>query len=135
MVGFGLRFGRKKLKRQHATSASFLALTALKESSDTFPPLKSAVAGVIHIWELYRKVKSNRKECLKLAFRLQEILDKIADATPDASQIPPDLLDRIERFTRTLDDIGVFMETLCHRHALTRLVRHKEDEAMLCDFN
>lgn len=31
---------------------ALIALTALKESADAFPPLKGAVAGVLHIFEL-----------------------------------------------------------------------------------
>jgi hypothetical protein len=95
-----------------------ITLTALKESADAFPPLKGAVAGVLHIVDLsqvrtgpnisrlqifnptFQKVKSNKDDCQKLASRVQEILDKIALAVPDATYISPDLLARIDEFTK-----------------------------------
>jgi len=135
-----LRFRRRKPpERQSTTStlqnATLITLTALKESSDAFPPLKSTVGGVVHIWELCRKVKSNQAECLALWSRVMEILNMIADAVPDGTRIPPDLLVRIENFTCVLDDIQTFMESLRHRKYLNRLLRHKEDEGRLNDLN
>ena len=35
-----------------------------------------------------------------LAYRVQEILNKIAATIPDVTRISPDLLDRIDDFTR-----------------------------------
>jgi len=48
----------------------------------------------------FQKVKSNKEACQKLASRVQEILDKIAAAVPDATCIPSDLVARIDQFTR-----------------------------------
>jgi len=100
----GLRLGFKRRKPRDRTpvaiSAVMITLTALKESADAFPPLKGAVAGVLHVVDLSQKVKSNKDECQKLASRVQEILDRIALAVPDATRISPDLLTRIDEFTR-----------------------------------
>jgi len=111
------------------------ALTALKESSDAFPPLKSVVAGVLHIGDLSEKVKSNKEECRKLASRAQETLDRIAVAVPDATCISSDLLVRIDEFTRTLTDIECFMKSLCRLGVLRRLLHHKEHEDLIVEFN
>jgi hypothetical protein len=105
--------------------------------------------------ERFQKVKSNQEECWVLETRVLEILYMIVDAVqPDPTQLPPDLLVRIEDFTRyvggrevahrhttdtilfrTLEDIKVFMESLRRRKALTRLIRHKEDEGRLIELN
>jgi hypothetical protein len=110
-----------------------IALTALKESADAFPPLKGAVAGVLHVVDLsqvrtgpnashvqifkppfFQKVKSNKDECQKLASRVQEILDRIALAVPDATRISPDLLTRIDEFTRCVSTrCSAFISLTC----------------------
>jgi len=137
MSGLQLGFRRRRPRdRTSATiSAIMIALTALKESADAFPPLKGAVAGVLHVVDLSQKVKSNKDECQKLASRVQEILDRIALAVPDATRISPDLLTRIDEFTRTLADIECFMEKLCHVKVIERLLRHKEHEGSIAEFN
>jgi len=125
----------RRLKPPEATTPTIsLALTALKETADAFPPLKSAVGGVIHVLDLAQRVKSNKEECRKLASRAEGILDKIAVAVPDATCISPDLL-RIDEFTRTLDDIKCFMTPLCHESVMKRIVLHKERESLLIEFN
>jgi hypothetical protein len=135
----GLRLGFKRRKPRDRTpvaiSAVMITLTALKESADAFPPLKGAVAGVLHIVDLSQKVKSNKDDCQKLASRVQEILDKIALAVPDATYISPDLLARIDEFTKTLADIECFMERLCRVKVILRLLRHKEHEGSIISFN
>ncbi|KIM87723.1 hypothetical protein PILCRDRAFT_258860 [Piloderma croceum F 1598] len=106
---------RKSPSRRSATaSAVTLSLNALKESVDAFPPLKSAVGGVLHILELSRKVKTNKEECQKLSSRVQEMLDQIAVAVPDVTCLSPELHARIDKFTRILAEIE---ETLAEFNA------------------
>jgi hypothetical protein len=136
MVGIKLRFRLRKPRELPTISpAVMIALTALKESSDAFPPLKSVVAGVLHIVDLSQKVKSNKEECQKLASRVQEMLDKIAVAVPDATCISYDLLVRVNEFARTLADIECFMKSLCRLGVVRRLLHHKEHEALIVEFN
>ncbi|KAJ7864179.1 hypothetical protein B0H13DRAFT_2069604 [Mycena leptocephala] len=75
------------------------SMLALRDSADTFPPLKSAVGGVIALCDI------------------AEILDAIADAVPDCSVIPPPMLRSIKKFsahfgTRLLDEIKCSMEAI-----------------------
>jgi len=116
-------------------AVALIGLTALKESADACPPLKSTVSGILHIIELSQKVKSNKEDCQKLASRVQEILDEIAVAVPDATCISFDLLLRIDEFTRTLGEIELFMERLCRVGVFKRFLRHKEREAAFVEFN
>lgn len=112
----------QKFPNQSTTlSITLLTLNALKESSDAFPPLKSAVSGVLHVVDLsqvspipflvhsrtdslicvffLQKVQSNKKECQGLALRVQEILDAIADVVPDATRLSPNLVARVNDIT------------------------------------
>ncbi|KAJ7631601.1 hypothetical protein DFH06DRAFT_698239 [Mycena polygramma] len=81
------------------------ALTALQESADAFPPLKSAVGGVIAICNIAERAKRSRSEARYIALRTADILDVIASAVPDGSDIPPAMLKSMERFALLLDTV------------------------------
>jgi len=134
MVDFRLRFRRRKPPEALSATLS-LALTALKESADAFPPLKGAVGAVVHIRDLRLKVRSNQEEFDKLISRVEMILEEVADAVPDPAQIPPDLLGRIEAFTTVVAHIGCLMESKSRRKAVLRLLSHREDEAIISDIH
>jgi len=138
MSGFRL-FPRRRRPPDRSSNTNsaiiLLTLTALRESSDACTPLKSAVSGVLHIWELSQKVKRNKDDCQNLASRVQDILDKIAAAVPDVTRLSPDLLDRINDFMSTLDDIETFMKGPCCEPYLKRLLHHREHEDSLSEFN
>jgi hypothetical protein len=128
---------RKSTAQQSTTAlaAPLIVLNALKESADAFPPLKGTVSSILHIIELSQKVKSNKEDCQKLACRVQEILDKIKVAVHHATCISFDLLGRIDEFARALDEIELFMESLCRVNVFKRVLRHKEHEGSLVEFN
>ncbi|KAJ7664986.1 hypothetical protein B0H17DRAFT_1091055 [Mycena rosella] len=75
------------------------SILALKESADAFPPLKSAVAGVISLCEIAERAKNSKVAAREVALRTKEILDVVAEAVPDGSAIPPPMLESLERFT------------------------------------
>ncbi|KAF7973822.1 hypothetical protein HWV62_14208 [Athelia sp. TMB] len=107
----------RNISWRNAKAATLIGLAALKESADAFPPLKSAVAGVLCIVELAdvspwmhhlvvgsdrsrsQAAKANKKESRQLALRAKNILDAIADAVQDPHCLDPDLQCRIHRFT------------------------------------
>ncbi|KAJ6550991.1 hypothetical protein DFH09DRAFT_1086298 [Mycena vulgaris] len=80
-------------------------LLVLKESADAFPPLKSAVAGVVAVCDIAERAKHSKADARDMALRTKVILDVIAEAVPDGSAIPPPMLASIERFTTLLDEI------------------------------
>ena len=98
-------------------------------------------------------MKANKEECQKLSSRVQETLDQIAVAVPDATCLSPELHARIAKFTRyapqssnaltsltcaflrILAEIEVFMETLCRAKLFKRFLYQKENEETLAEFN
>jgi hypothetical protein len=96
-------------------------MRALKESADTFPPLKSAVSGVVALFEIAevggclhlaatpkhadiatrtpQRAKHAKSDAHAIALRTKEILDVVADAVPDGSAIPAPMAQSIQRFT------------------------------------
>ncbi|KAJ7164114.1 hypothetical protein C8R46DRAFT_1351970 [Mycena filopes] len=61
------------------------SLLALKESADVFPPLRSAVAGVLAVWDIARRAKRCKSDAADIAKRTEDIICLIADAVPDPS--------------------------------------------------
>ncbi|KAJ7194638.1 hypothetical protein C8J57DRAFT_1739073 [Mycena rebaudengoi] len=117
---------RAKLKPPNRTPALpdvlWTSLHALKESADVFPPLKSAVGGVVAIWDIAERAKHSRTEARDIALRTKEIIDLIADAVPDGSETPPSMLLSIDRFTFALDEIRCGTEAIALSGSLSRLV-------------
>ncbi|KAF7375836.1 hypothetical protein MSAN_00473500 [Mycena sanguinolenta] len=107
------------------TSSDILqtSLLALKESADVFPPLKTAVGGVIALWDIAERAKYSETEARSIAERTQEILDVFADAIPDPSAISLPMLESIIRFTVLLDEIKNGLERIEHAKTLSR-IRH-----------
>jgi len=120
---------------QNSSKASTLpdvlwtSLYALKESADAFPPLKSAVSGVVALCEIAERAKHSKSDACDVALRTKEIVDVIADAVPDGSDIPPPMLRSIERFTVTLDEIRSSMEAIALTRGLSRFVHLRDNES------
>jgi len=110
------------------SDAMWTSLWALKESSDVFPPLKSATGGVVALWEIAERAKYSRTDALDIALRTKEILDVIADSVPDGAAIPPPMLQSIERFTVILDEIRCKMEAIALTGRLSRVTHLRRNE-------
>ncbi|KAJ7434880.1 hypothetical protein B0H11DRAFT_2115934 [Mycena galericulata] len=126
-----------KLKLPQSRTASAFpdalrtTLFALKESADAFPPLKSAVSGVIALCDIAERSKHSKSEALDIALRTKEILDVVADAVPDVTKIHPGMRTSIERFAVLLDDIRCRMEVVALTGRVSRLVHLNRNECML----
>ncbi|KAJ7757199.1 hypothetical protein DFH07DRAFT_1060645 [Mycena maculata] len=107
------------------------SLLALKESADAFPPLKSAVGGVIALCDIVERAKDSKSNACDIVVRTKEILDAIADAVPDATMISPPILKSIERFTLMLDDIKCRMEAITLTSGVVRIVHLNRNERAL----
>ncbi|KAJ7439646.1 hypothetical protein FB451DRAFT_1377819 [Mycena latifolia] len=81
------------------------SLLALKQSADAFPPLKSAVGGVIAICDIAARAKHSKDDARDIAVRANDILNVVADAVPDITAISPPMKESIKRFTTLIDKI------------------------------
>ncbi|KAJ7055844.1 hypothetical protein C8F01DRAFT_1157876 [Mycena amicta] len=131
-----LRFPRRGVKRKKSPlvpDVLNVSLFALKESADAFPPLKSAVGGVLAVWDVADRMKHCKSKARTIALRTTQILDVMAEAIPDASKIPDPLLQSIERFTSRLDDVRQRMEDMNRLRGLSRFVNLRQNERVLQD--
>ncbi|KAJ7889110.1 hypothetical protein B0H14DRAFT_2692344 [Mycena olivaceomarginata] len=104
------------------------SLYALKESADACPQLKSAVSGVIAVWEIADHSKAEARD---IALRTEEIIDVVADAIPDPFAISPPMLQSIGRFAVLLDEIGRHLEAISGTNTVQRIVHLNRNERTL----
>ncbi|KAJ7713024.1 hypothetical protein B0H14DRAFT_3017351 [Mycena olivaceomarginata] len=109
------------------------ALLALKESADAFPPLKSAVGGVLAVTDIAQRAKHSKSDARDIALRTQAILDIIAAALPDPSVISDSMLQSIECFTRLLDEINTAIEPIALSGSVSRVVHLNRHERVVQD--
>ncbi|KAK7052001.1 hypothetical protein R3P38DRAFT_2858036 [Favolaschia claudopus] len=123
---------RARLKIPNALpDALWTSLSVLKESADTFPPLKSAVGGVIAICAVAERAKHSQADAHALALRVRDILDVLADAVPDGYEIPQSMLPSIAAFSRLLTKIQVLLESISAARTMSRLVNLNRNEKLL----
>ncbi|KAF7347082.1 hypothetical protein MVEN_01462200 [Mycena venus] len=103
----------------------------LSQSADAFPPLKSAVGGVLAVWDIAQRAKRCKSEARDIALRTKAILDVIADAVPDPSAIPQPMLRSIERFTVLLEEIRCTMEAISLAGSKWRIAHLNRNERVL----
>ncbi|KAJ6463147.1 hypothetical protein C8R47DRAFT_1157762 [Mycena vitilis] len=108
-------------------------LIALKESAEVFPPLQSAVAGVIAVWDIAKRAKLAKTHASDIALRTEKILYIIVDAVPDFEAITQPMLRSIERFTALLNEIHGTMEEMGHSGRLSRVIHLNRNEQTLLD--
>ncbi|KAJ7616112.1 hypothetical protein FB45DRAFT_935295 [Roridomyces roridus] len=109
------------------------SLTAIKESADAFPPLKTAVGAIVTIWDVAERAKHSKSDARGIAVRTQQILDVVVDAVPDPLEIPPSMLQSIERFTLLLEETKYLMEEMVLTGRVSRIVHLNRNERVLRD--
>ncbi|KAJ7433600.1 hypothetical protein B0H11DRAFT_2259292 [Mycena galericulata] len=118
-------------KRSALPDVLWNSLYALRESADAFPPLKSAVGGVLAVWDIAERAQHAKAETRDIALRTKAILDLIADAVPNGSDIPSPLLRSIERFTTKVEEIRRDISPIALSGTFSRFVHLKRNEDMV----
>ncbi|KAJ7343863.1 hypothetical protein DFH08DRAFT_810403 [Mycena albidolilacea] len=144
---------RARLKLPNALpDVLWTSMLPLKESADAFPPLKSAVSGAIALYQIIEQVLScyelsffswsppkkrtrhSKADALDIALRVTKIMDVVADAVPDGSDISPSMTHSIDRFSVLLDEIRCAMEDLCRANKISRFMHLNRNERQLQEF-
>ncbi|KAJ7853666.1 hypothetical protein B0H14DRAFT_2757965 [Mycena olivaceomarginata] len=107
------------------------SLVGLKQSADALPPLKSAVGGVLALWDIAERAKHSKSAAHDVALRTTKILHVIADAVPKPAEIPLPMLLSIKRFTVLLDKIKSPMEAISTGGGVSRIIHLNRNERML----
>ncbi|THU75339.1 hypothetical protein K435DRAFT_787602, partial [Dendrothele bispora CBS 962.96] len=115
-----LKFLRHSKSRSAATSSSSYSdrLTSLTQSAEHYPHLK-ALADIVNV--LYSNVNRSNSSKKQQAFgwRSIEILEAVAEAIPDPSQISPEMCKEISHLTTLFSDINRYFDM----HTSTPLIQ------------
>ncbi|KAI0319549.1 hypothetical protein OF83DRAFT_1082190 [Amylostereum chailletii] len=109
-------------------------LEALKESSDAFPPLKSAVCGIMFIVNHAKKSKANKAAVEGIYRRIDEIQDSLVRAVPDVGDLSPAQQRAIEAFDGAVQLVCKEMESMFKQGRLSRFVRAGKHNDKLGEF-
>ncbi|TDL14908.1 hypothetical protein BD410DRAFT_857169 [Rickenella mellea] len=104
-----------------ARAATPVALTALVQSADVFPPLKSAVSFLLQVHDICEKMKSNREGANELRLRVEGVRGYIVEAFQEEEDMSIELYDALVQFDNALTSILVAVDNV--RWRKTRVSR------------
>ncbi|TDL16273.1 hypothetical protein BD410DRAFT_795538 [Rickenella mellea] len=104
-----------------ARAATPVALTALFQSTDVFPPLKSALSFLLQVHDICEKMKSNRGGADELRVRVEGVRDFVVEAFQDEEDMCLELYNALIQFDDALMSILVAVDDV--RYRKSRLLR------------
>ncbi|TDL14959.1 hypothetical protein BD410DRAFT_845609 [Rickenella mellea] len=104
-----------------ARAATPVVLTALVQSADVFPPLKSAVSFLLQVHDICEKMKSNREGADELRLRVEGVRGYIVEAFQEEEDMSIELYDALVQFDNALTSILVAVDNV--RWRKTRVSR------------
>ncbi|KAF7367826.1 hypothetical protein MSAN_00847000 [Mycena sanguinolenta] len=111
------------------------ALELVNDSADVFPPLKSAVGGVVALCNLAERLAACNADAEILVWRSVAILDTIYQSMdPDTNTIPAHFLDGILRFETLINEIRTAMEAITKKSRALRVLHLRRNESQLAKF-
>ncbi|KAJ7689722.1 hypothetical protein B0H17DRAFT_1066122 [Mycena rosella] len=110
------------------------SLSLLKDSADAFPPLKSAVGGVLAVWDLAERVSASDENAQALAHRVTGILDTISKSVGKTGSVSPEMQREIDKFNALLDEISAAMKGHLKAGRLRRVLHLRRQESRLAQF-
>ncbi|EMD30572.1 hypothetical protein CERSUDRAFT_127784, partial [Gelatoporia subvermispora B] len=120
----------KPLRASPTGRESWLILKAtLKtvcDGCDMFPPLKTALYGVVSIMELVDTVRDAHDEFAKLATRIK-VLETVFSQYQTQCDVPPVIERRVERLLRDIGPIAGEIESKMKRPTITRIIAAPKD--------
>ncbi|KAJ7716543.1 hypothetical protein B0H16DRAFT_456851 [Mycena metata] len=118
-----------------ALAATKLTLKAVQASTDAFPPLKSAVSAVIVVLEMSEKVKSNKKECKRIAERSDQLVRDILRQTKDFDvALPAEVEESVDQIEKLFEEIKEFFKGLKEENFWKRLARQDRNKSQVEEY-
>ncbi|KAJ7639578.1 hypothetical protein FB45DRAFT_906045 [Roridomyces roridus] len=128
---------RRALSSQIASDAGdgiLVSLRALRASTDTFPPLKSAVSAALVLLEMSEKIKRNKAESKNLAERAARLVSDIWGQTRDLKALPGEVESCILDVETLFREIETLFHELEKEKYLRRLVRQDSYKARIGEY-
>jgi len=109
-----------------------MALRAVRDSAEAFPPLKSAAAAVLIVWDMSEKAKSNKEDCKRLARRATEIVSDIWRQTKDYGvELPVEVRRSVDDIEMLIRDAVILMKELKNKHPIRRLALQDDTKSRI----
>ncbi|KZV70163.1 hypothetical protein PENSPDRAFT_456720 [Peniophora sp. CONT] len=110
-----------------------LSLTALAESSDSFPPLKSAVGGLLFLVTQVELVAGNKAQVEELYAQIDSFAASLERAIPDVTVLSPTAKSAIRALAEDVQAVCVDMEAIASQRPILRFLRAKRHSGDLQD--
>jgi len=126
-VATARRLSRKKYS---TVAAARTALRAVRDSSHAFPPLQSAAAALLIVWDMSEKIKSNKEDCKRLAGRATKIVGDIWRQTKDYGvRLPTEVQESVEETEKIICNVVDLMKDLEKQNLIRRYARQDENRS------
>jgi len=110
-------------------------LRVVRDSSDMFPPLKSAATAVLIVLEISQRIKANRKSCEQLATRTAQLVNDIFRQAADyGGDLPDEVKGSIEVIEQDCRDVLEFMNELQGQSLLRSFSRQDSNKSRIEEF-
>ncbi|THU95022.1 hypothetical protein K435DRAFT_779172 [Dendrothele bispora CBS 962.96] len=117
-----LKFLRRSKSQSAASSSSYSdRLTSLTQSAEHYPHLKALADIVTVLYSNVNRLNSSKKQ-RAFGWRSIEILEAVAEAIPDPSEISPEMCMEISHLTTLFCDINRYFDSLL-THPSTPLIQ------------
>ncbi|VDC01468.1 unnamed protein product [Peniophora sp. CBMAI 1063] len=119
-----------RASRMVAQDATRLGLEGIAQSADAFPPLKSAIGGLLFLWAQAELVSSNKERADGLRVLLGRFLE-VLRRTGQSTSISPGHKAALEVLAKDVDSVSSKMEKLVGKRRLSRILYAKRASADL----
>ncbi|KZV70160.1 hypothetical protein PENSPDRAFT_456648 [Peniophora sp. CONT] len=124
---------RKPKLRALAKDALLFSLKALAQSADAFPPLKSAVGGLLFVANQIELVSSNKAQIGEIYAQIDAFAAALVRAVPDATALSPALEAAIRALADDVEAVCVDIQPITHQRWAVRFLRAKRHDRQLQD--
>ncbi|KAJ7602893.1 hypothetical protein FB45DRAFT_964523 [Roridomyces roridus] len=129
------RIRSTRMTSSDALDATKVTLRVIQASADAFPPLKSAVSGVLVVLDLTENVRSNKKGCKHIATRAAQLVQDIWSQTKDLDIVlPSEVKESIRQIRKLLKEIKAFLEELNKENLFQRLARQERNKTRIGEY-
>ncbi|VDB96252.1 unnamed protein product [Peniophora sp. CBMAI 1063] len=103
-----------------------LGLQALAESADVFPPLKSAVCGLLFLSKQIELVTSNKSQIQAVYARIDGFAASLTRAIPDATALSPEDEAAIHALAKDVENVCADVRAIASHPSSLRFIRARQ---------
>ncbi|VDC01471.1 unnamed protein product [Peniophora sp. CBMAI 1063] len=118
-------------RKAMAKDVLLLSLEALAQSADAFPPLKSAVGGLLFLTTQIELVSSNKEQISKIYAQIDAFAASLVRAIPDATALSPAHEAAIRALAEDIQAVSLDIEAIARQRPVKHLFCAKRHSGQL----